>query len=106
MGGRKPTMLQAGVYSGVLHYLKAVREAGTTEAPAVMAAMQRLPADDDAMGHSSVRRDGRALHDFYLFQVKSPAESRGKWDDYKLLGTVPGEQAFRPIAEGGCTMPP
>lgn len=104
MRGARPTMLQAGVYSGVLHYLKAVRDAGTVGAPAVMAAMQALPADDDAMGRGAVRRDGRAIHDFHLFQVKSPAESKGPWDDYKLVSTVPAEQAFRPLSEGGCPL--
>ena len=104
MHGAKPTMLQAGVYSGVLHYFKAVRQADTVDAPAVMAAMRALPADDDAMGKGSVRKDGRALHDYYLFQVKSPAESKGPWDDYKLISTIPGDQAFRPLSEGGCPL--
>lgn len=104
MRGRKPTMLQAGVYSGVLHYLKAVKEADTTDAPAVTAAMQRLPADDDAMGKGSVRKDGRALHDFHLFQVKTPAESKAPWDNYKLISTVPAAEAFRPMSAGGCPM--
>lgn len=102
--GAKPTMLQAGVYSGVVHYLKAVKQADSTEAPAVMAAMQVLPTDDDAFGKGSVRKDGRAIHDFHLFQVKSPAESKEPWDDYKLISTVPGDQAFRPLAEGGCPL--
>jgi len=104
MRGRKPTMLQAGVYSGVLHYLKAVKDTGSVEAPAVIAAMQRLPADDDAFGQGSVRKDGRALHNFYLFQVKKPGESKGPWDDYKLIATVPGAEAFRPMADGGCPL--
>ena len=102
--GAKPTMLQAGVYSGVLHYLKAVHQADTLDAPAVMAAMQAMPAEDDAMGKGSVRKDGRALHDFHLFQVKSPAESKGPWDNYNLISTVPADQAFRPLAEGGCKL--
>ena len=104
MHGRKPTMLQAGVYSGVLHDLKAVKDTGNTEAASVMDAMERLPADDDAFGKGSVRKDGRALHDFHLFQVKTPAESKGPWDDYKLIATIPGDQAFRPLAEGGCPL--
>ncbi len=104
MRGRKPTMLQAGVYSGVLHYLKAVRETGSVDAPAVMAAMQRLPAEDDAFGKGSVRKDGRAIHDFHLFEVKRPAESKGPWDDYKLISTVPAAEAFRPLAAGGCPL--
>jgi branched-chain amino acid transport system substrate-binding protein len=104
MKGRKPTMLQAGVYSGVLHYLKAVKATGSVDAPAVMAAMQAMPSDDDAFGSGSLRKDGRELHDFYLFQVKKPSESKGPWDDYKLIATVPGADAFRPMADGGCPL--
>ncbi|MDT7952557.1 MAG: ABC transporter substrate-binding protein [Acetobacteraceae bacterium] len=104
MNGSKPTMLQAGVYSGLVHYFKAVKQTGTTDAAAVMAAMESTPADDDAFGKGSVRKDGRALHDFHLFQVKKPSESSGPWDDYKLISTIPGEQAFRPLAEGGCKL--
>ncbi len=104
MHGAKPTMLQAGVYSGLVHYFKAVKQAGTTDAAPVRAAMEALPADDDAFGKGSVRRDGRALHDFHLFQVKTPSESKGAWDDYKLVSTIPGEQAFRPMADGGCKL--
>ncbi len=104
MHGREPTMLQAGVYSGVLHYLKAVKDTGSVDASTVVAAMQRIQADDDAFGKGSVRQDGRALHDFYLFQVKRPSESRGPWDDYKLISTVPAAEAFRPLSAGGCPM--
>lgn len=104
MGGKEPSMLQAGVYAGVLDYLKAVKATGTTEAKPVMAEMQATPADDDAFGRTVIRQDGRAVHDFYLFQVKTPAESRGPWDLYKLVSTVPGDQAFRPMAEGGCPL--
>ena len=104
MHGAKPTMIQAGMYGGVLHYLKAVKQANTTDAPAVMAAMRALPAEDDAFGRGTVRIDGRVIHDFHLFQVKAPAESHGDWDLYKLISTVPAEQAFRPLAEGGCPL--
>jgi branched-chain amino acid transport system substrate-binding protein len=104
MNGRKPTMLQAGVYSGVLHYLKAVKDVNDTAAPAVMAAMQRLPAEDDAFGKGAVRKDGRAIHDFHLFQVKTPAESKGAWDDYRLISTVPAAEVFRPMSAGGCPL--
>ena len=106
MHGAKPTMLQAGVYSGVMHYLKAVKQTDTTDAAPVMAAMKATPADDDAFGKGSVRPDGRALHDFHLFQVKKPSESKGPWDDYKLISTIPGSEAFRPMAEGGCKLVP
>ena len=104
MNGRKPTKLQAGVYSGVLHTLKAVKDVNDTAAPEVMAAMQRLPADDDAFGKGAVRKDGRAIHDFHLFQVKTPAESKGAWDDYRLISTVPAAEVFRPMSAGGCPL--
>ena len=106
MHGAKPTMLQAGVYSGLVHYFKAVHQVDTTDAEPVMATMKSMPADDDAFGPGSVRQDGRALHAFHLFQVKTPAESSGPWDDYKLISTIPGEQAFRPMDEGGCPLLP
>ena len=104
MKGAKPTMVQAGVYSGVLHYLKAVKQANSVDAPAVMAAMRALPADDDAFGPGALRIDGRVIHDFHLFQVKSPQESKGEWDLYKLISTVPAAEAFRPLSEGGCPL--
>ena len=104
MRGAKPTMIQAGMYSGVLHYLKAVKQANTTDAPAVMAAMRAIPAEDDAFGRGIVRADGRVIHDFYLFQVKKPAESHADWDVYKLAATVPAAEAFRPLSEGGCPL--
>ncbi len=104
MHGAKPTMLQAGVYSGLMHYFKAVKQTATTDAAPVMAAMKANPADDDAFGKGSVRLDGRALHDFHLFQVKKPSESREPWDDYKLVSTIPGAEAFRPLSEGGCAL--
>ena len=104
MNGAKPTMIQAGVYSGVLHYLKAVKQANTVDAPAVMDAMRAMPADDDAFGTGILRRDGRVIHDFHLFQVKTPAESHGPWDVYKLISTVPAAEAFRPLSEGGCPL--
>ncbi len=104
MGGAKPTMIQAGVYSGVLHYLKAVKQANSVDAPAVMAEMRRLPAEDDAFGRGTVRQDGRVIHDFHLFQVKTAAESGGPWDLYKLIATVPAADAFRPMSEGGCPL--
>ena len=104
MRGRKPSMLQAGVYSGVLNYLRAVKAAGGTEVPALMDELRRTPPDDPALGRGVVRADGRVTHDFYLFQVKRPDESSGPWDDYKLVRRIPGEAAFRPLAEGGCPL--
>ena len=104
MRGRKPTMLQAGVYSGVLNYLRAVADAGSTEVPAVMASLRRMPPDDPVLGRGTVRPDGRVTHDFYLFQVKAPSESSGPWDDYKLVRRIPAAEAFRPLANGGCPL--
>lgn len=102
MRGRKPSMLQAGVYSGVLNYLRAVKAAGGTEVPAVMDALRRTPPDDPVMGRGTVRPDGRVTHDFYLFQVKAPAQSSGTWDNYRLVRRIPADEAFRPLADGGC----
>ena len=106
MRGRKPTMIQAGVYSGVLNYLRAVRAADSTEVPAVMAELRRTPPDDPALGKGVVRPDGRVTHDFYLFQVKRPDQSKGAWDDYTMVRRIPGEAAFRPLQEGGCPLVP
>jgi branched-chain amino acid transport system substrate-binding protein len=103
--GAMPTMGQAGVYAGVLHYLKAV-EALKSDAAGdkVVAKMKELPTDDPAFGKGRVREDGRKIHDVYLFEVKKPSESKGPWDYYTLRGTVPAEQAFRPVKEGGCPL--
>lgn len=100
--GKMPSMTQVGTYSAVLHYLKAVQAAGTDEPGAVAAAMRALPVNDFWNKNVKVREDGRVLHDMHLFQVKSPAESKGPWDLYKLIATTSGDQAFRPINEGGC----
>jgi branched-chain amino acid transport system substrate-binding protein len=100
-----PNDMQAGVYAAVLHYLKAVDKAGgASDGKAVVAAMKAIPTDDPLFGKGSIREDGRKLHPMYLFQVKSPAESKGDWDFYKLVTTIPGDQAFRPLAEGGCPL--
>ena len=100
-----PSQEHAGTYSCCIHYLKAVAEVGVARAKqsggAVIEAMKRMPTDDDAFGPGRVREDGRKIHPAYLFQVKSPAESRGPWDFYKLRATVGAEDAFRPISEGG-----
>src|SRR5687767_7093371 len=103
-GGAKPTMVHAGVYASVLHYLKAVEAAGSKEADAVMAKMKELPTDDPLFGQGDVRDDGRHVHPMYLFQVKAPADSKGDWDYYKLLATIPAEQAFRPLDQGKCPL--
>jgi len=100
-----PNDMHAGVYSGVLHYLKAVDKAGgEVDGKAVVTAMKALETDDPLFGKGSVRVDGRKLHPMYLFQVKSPAESKGEWDVYKLVATIPAADAFRPLNEGGCPL--
>ena len=100
-----PNDMQAGVYSAVLHYLKAVKQiGGAADGKAVVAAMKALPTDDPLFGKGLIRMDGRKIHPMYLFQVKSPAESTGPWDIYKLAGTIPANQAFRPLREGGCPL--
>ncbi len=108
-GNIKPSMVQAGCYSAVLHYLKAVGDMGVSAAKAsgleAVNRMKAMPTDDDAFGPGSVRSDGRKLHPSYLFEVKTPAESRAPWDYYKLLGTTAATDSFRPLGEGGCTLP-
>ena len=104
LDGDKPTMVQAGVYAGVLHYLKAVEAAGTNEADAVVAKMKELPTDDPLFGQGQIRADGRKIHDVYLFRVKSPDQSTGAWDYYETLATIPADQAFRPLEEGNCPL--
>ena len=104
MGGSKPTMVHAGVYSAVLHYLKGVEASNSKETDAVMGWMKSNPSQDPVFGAGTLREDGRHLHDMYLFQVKTPAESAGAWDYYKLLATIPAEVAFRPLEEGGCPL--
>jgi branched-chain amino acid transport system substrate-binding protein len=102
--GNMPTMVQAGVYSAVLHYLKAVQALKSDDGPKVIAKMKELPTDDPLFGKGRVRQDGRKIHDAYLFEVKKPSESKGPWDYYKLRDTIPAEQAFRPEKEGGCPL--
>jgi branched-chain amino acid transport system substrate-binding protein len=103
-GGKMPTMDHAGVYASVLDYLKAVEATGGKDAKAVVDWMKAKPTDDPLFGKGSIRPDGRVLHPMYLFQVKSPAESKGPWDYYKLVATIPADQAFRPLDEGGCPL--
>lgn len=103
-----PNQEHAGTYSCAIHYLKAVMEVGVPRAKAsgieVINVMKRMPCEDDAFGPGRIREDNRKIHPAYLFEVKAPAESRGMWDFYKLRSTVPAEEAFRPIAEGGCPL--
>lgn len=98
-----PNMLQTGTYSAVKHYLKAIEAAGTDETGAVVAKMRELPVKD-LFYEGSIREDGRMLHDMYLFEVKSPAESKGAWDYYKQLARVPAEQAFQPLQKSTCPL--
>ena len=102
MGGRMPTEDHAGVYSATLAYLRAVRDSGTLTGEKVVDTMKKAPFDDLLFGRTTIRPDGRAVHDLYLFEVKAPAEVKAPYDYYKLLDTIPGEVAFRPLADGGC----
>jgi branched-chain amino acid transport system substrate-binding protein len=101
---RVPTSAQAGVYSSVLHYLQAVKAAGTTDSAAVMKIMKDTPINDMFAKNGRIREDGRMVHDMYLFEVKKPSESRGRWDDYKLLATVPGNEAFQSLELSRCPL--
>lgn len=104
-GGKKPTMVQAGVYAGTLHYLKALRQVGSADDGAkVVEAMKAIPTEDPCFGRGTIRSDGRKLHDMYLFEAKTPGESRGPWDYYKLVRTIPAAEAFRPLADGNCSI--
>jgi branched-chain amino acid transport system substrate-binding protein len=102
--GRVPSAAQAGVYSSVLHYLKSVKTAGTTDAAAVMKIMKGTAINDMFAKNGRIREDGRMVHDMYLFEVKKPSESKGRWDDYKLLATVPANEAFQPIEQSRCPL--
>lgn len=99
---RMPTMNQASTYSATLHYLKAVQAAGTRDTKPVLAKMRETPVRDAFTDNGVLREDGRMVHSMYLFEVKKPEESKAPWDYYKVLAEVPGDQAFRPLKEGGC----
>jgi branched-chain amino acid transport system substrate-binding protein len=103
-GGKMPTSIQAGFYSAARRYIEAVKEAGTDDADKVMAALKAKPFDDPVFGKSVIRPDGRNVHDMYLFEVKTPAESKGPWDYYKLIRSIPGAEAFRAMEQGECPM--
>jgi branched-chain amino acid transport system substrate-binding protein len=108
MDGARPNMSQAACYSATLHYLRACSAMGAGEAKksgrAVLEHLRAAPMEDDVFGTSTLRADGRVLHTAYLFEVKKPEESKGPWDYYKTIASVPAEDAFRPMAEGGCTL--
>ncbi|MDN4575270.1 ABC transporter permease [Pandoraea cepalis] len=100
----KPTMVQAGVYSSVLHYLRAVAASQSVDAKVVAQKMREMPIRDPIMHNASIRPDGRVIHDMYLFRVKSPAESKGPWDYYTKVATVPATQAFQPLSKSTCAL--
>ena len=103
--GVHPTMVHAGVYSAVTHYLKAVHELKSeADGKAVVAKMKSTPTDDKLFGKGEIRADGRKIHPMYLFEVKKPSESKAPWDYYKLRATIPADQAFRPLKDGGCPL--
>ncbi|TMH12780.1 MAG: ABC transporter substrate-binding protein [Betaproteobacteria bacterium] len=102
--GKYPTMVQAGVYSAITHYLKAVQAGKTDDGTKVIAKMKELPTEDPLFGKGTVRADGRKLHPAYLVEVKKPSESKGPYDYYKIRATIPVDQAFRPMNEGGCSL--
>jgi branched-chain amino acid transport system substrate-binding protein len=103
-GGKAPTMVQAGVYSATLHYLKAIEAGKTDDGTKVVAKMKEMPTDDPLFGKGSIRADGRKLHNAYLVEVKKPSESKGPYDYYKIRATLPADEAFRPLADGGCPL--
>lgn len=99
-----PTQIQAGTYSAVLAYLRAVRRAGTIGADAVMRALRTQPIDDAVFHGSRLRADGQMVHDMYLVRVKRPQDSSGPWDLYDVIRTIPGEDAFLPLAKSTCPL--
>ncbi len=101
---KMPNMSQAGIYSSTLHYLNAVKAAGTTDAAAVMKQMRETPIDDFFTHGGHIRTDGLMVHDMFLFQAKTPAGSKGEWDLYKQIATIPGDQAFPPLSESRCPL--
>jgi branched-chain amino acid transport system substrate-binding protein len=102
--GIHPTMVHAGVYSSLLHYFKAVEALKSDDGTKVVAKMKEMPTDDPLFGKGSIRVDGRKIHPAYLVEVKKPSESKAPWDYYKILATIPADQAFRPLADGGCPL--
>jgi len=101
-----PTMVQAGVYSSLIHYFKALEALGGNphDGRAVVAKMKEMPTDDPLFGRGSIRADGRKIHPAYLFEVKKPSESKYPWDYYKLIATIPADEAFLPLEKSVCPM--
>jgi branched-chain amino acid transport system substrate-binding protein len=104
--GAMPTMVQAGVYAGVRHYLKALEALGGNphDGVKIVEKMKSMPTEDELFGKGEIQPNGRTIHNAYLFEVKKPSESKGPWDFYKLVGTVPGDQAFTPLSESKCAL--
>jgi branched-chain amino acid transport system substrate-binding protein len=102
--GAMPTMVQAGVYSAVTHYLNAIKETGSDEAKPVVEQMKATPVNDFFAKNGTIREDGRMVHDMYLARVKTPDESKGEWDYYEILRTIPADQAFLPLSESKCAL--
>ncbi|MFG1203566.1 ABC transporter substrate-binding protein [Xanthobacter aminoxidans] len=102
--GKMPTSAQAGVYSSAMHYLNAIKDAKTKDAPKVMEQMRATPINDPLFGKGEVRIDGRAIHPMYLLKVKKPADSKGEWDLFEVVSTIPANEAFRPLKDGGCPL--
>jgi branched-chain amino acid transport system substrate-binding protein len=100
-----PSMVQAGVYGAVTHYLKAVAALqDDADGKAIVAKMKDMPTDDPLFGKGTIRADGRKIHEMYLLEVKRPAESKGPWDYMKIRATIPAAEAFRPLKDGGCPL--
>jgi branched-chain amino acid transport system substrate-binding protein len=102
--GQRPSMNHAGIYSSVLHYLRAVEAARSDDAPMVIAQMKELPIKDFFARNGYLRDDGRMVHDMYLARVKTPDESSGPWDLYNILRVIPGEEVYRPLSESECPL--
>ncbi|MGE0714274.1 MAG: ABC transporter substrate-binding protein [Alphaproteobacteria bacterium] len=100
--GKKPSMIQAGVYGSIMHYLKAIKEINTDDGEKVVDQMKKMPVNDFMTKNGVIREDGRLVRDMYLFEVKKPSESKGPWDYYKLIRTIPGNEAYRALKDGGC----
>jgi branched-chain amino acid transport system substrate-binding protein len=103
-GGTMPTMSHAGMYSAMMHYLKAVDATRSKDTATIVAKMKEMPTQDVVFGAGRLREDGRKIHDMYLFRVKTPQQSSGPWDYYETVATIPAEEAFRPIEDGGCPL--
>ena len=101
---KMPNMVQAGVYSATTHYLQAVQAAGTDETSAVMEKMRSTPINDFFVKNGKIREDGRMMREMYLYEVKKPSESRRPWDYYKLVATIPADEAFQPLSESRCSL--